>query len=132
MELITKLLGNEFIQNIAIVAMPFIVTYVTGVTASYSKNKIVSEYGTNAILRGYEKFNNYTGEERKKKANDYFKQLAKEKLPPGLKELALLWFTILGHKDVQNAYDEYWEEFDARYQWRHNVEPDEDGGAYYE
>lgn len=131
MEYIIKLLQNEFVQNIIIVIMPFFVTFLTGITASYSKNKIVSEYGTSVILRGYEKFNNYTGEERKKKANEYFKQLAKEKLPPGLRELALLWFTILGHKDVQNAYDEYWEDFDKRYQWRHNVLPDEEG-AYYE
>ena len=90
MEYIIKLLQNEFVQNIIIVIMPFFVTFITGITASYSKNKIVSEYGTSVILRGYEKFNNYTGEERKKKANEYFKQLAKEKLPPGLRELALL------------------------------------------
>lgn len=132
MELFSKLLQNELTEHIIIVIMPFVVTVITGITASYSKNKVVSEYGTNAIRRGYEKFNNCTGEERKKKAIEYLKNTAKTKLPPGLRELAVLWFTILGSKDIQKSYDEYWEDFDNRYQWRHNIEPDEKGGAYYE
>ena len=127
-----EILNSELFKNIVIVSLPSITAILLSLT-NQSKNKVVQKYGTYAIVRGYEKFGNLTGQERKDQAIKYLQTLANEVLPVGIRGMVNMWFQILGSHEVQKAYDDYWEQevqdMAERYQWNGNVEPEE--GVYY-
>ena len=127
------MLDIEMIKNFSVILVPVLTAVLTGIT-KHSTNKLVQNQGTYVILRGYGRFNEATGEERKQKAVKYFQELAMRYLPVGIRELVVMWLKVWGSKEVQKAYDDYWEaenkERAERYQWNGNVEPSE--GVYYE
>lgn len=128
----TEIINSELFRNIMIISLPSITAFLLGLT-SHSKNKIVQKYGSYVIVRGYEKFGNLTGQERKMQAIKYLQNLANEVLPVGIRSMVNMWFQVLGSHEVQKAYDDYWDSevqnMAERYQWNGNVEPEE--GVYY-
>lgn len=127
-----EIINSELFKNIVIISLPSLTAVLLSLT-SHSKNKVVQKYGSYAIVRGYEKFGNLTGEERRNQAIKYLRNLASEVLPVGIRGMVNMWFQVLGSHEVQKAYDDYWEqevqEMADRYQWNGNVEPEE--GVYY-
>ena len=127
-----EILNSELFKNIAIISLPSLTAFLLGLT-NHSKNKVVQKYGSYVIVRGYEKFGNLTGQERKGQAIKYLQNLANEVLPVGIRGMVNMWFQVLGSHEVQKAYDDYWErevqDMAERYQWNGNVEPEE--GVYY-
>ena len=120
-----KFLNLEFLQNLVAFVAPF-GTLVLVEIARQSKNKIVSREGPMVISKMYDQYSDLQGSERKTKAREYFKNLFLEFLPTPLKPFVITYFKLTGSKDVQKAYDSYWEEeqkkIEENYQWKGNVE----------
>lgn len=120
-----KFLNLEFLQNLVAFVAPF-GTLVLVEIARQSKNKIVSREGPMVISKMYDQYSDLQGSERKTKAREYFKNLFLEVLPTPLKPFVITYFKLTGSKDVQKAYDSYWEEeqkkIEENYQWKGNVE----------
>ena len=127
-----EILNSELFKNIVIVSLPSLTAILLSLT-NHSKNKVVQKYGSYAIVRGYEKFGNLTGQERKGQAIKYLQNLANEVLPVGIRGMVNMWLQGVGSHEVQIASDDFWEqeiqEMAERYQWNGNVEPEE--GVYY-